>query len=162
LAEPGARLPHKVHLLTGGAPPAPEVIGRAERLGFEISHGYGLTESYAGATFCGWPDQWNERPPEERARLKARPGGRCPLLEDMMVADPSTLAPVRKDGQTVGEVFLRGNTIMKGYYRNPAETEACFRHGWFRTGDLAVWHPDEAIEIKDRSKDIIISGGENI
>jgi fatty-acyl-CoA synthase len=152
----------KIHVLTGGASPPAELIERAERLGFEISHGYGLTESYAAATINRPRSDWAELPRDERARLKSRQGVGGPLLDAMMVADPVTLAPVPHDGQTAGEVFLRGNCIMKGYLDNPAANQACFHDGWFHTGDLAVWHADGSIEIKDRLKDVIISGGENI
>ncbi len=151
-----------VKILTGGAAPTPSIIERMERLGFEVTHGYGLTESYGAAAVCTWRADSRDMAPVERARLKARQGVRVPMLDEMMVADPTTLRPVPKDGQTLGEVFLRGNTVMKGYFKNPAGTAECFAGGWFHTGDLAIWHSDGYIEIKDRSKDVIISGGENI
>jgi len=159
---PAPIAPGKVQILTGGAAPPPVVIERIERVGFEVTHGYGLTESYGPATICTWRDEWNELSAEERATFKARQGVAVPLLDQLIVADPITFAPVRRDGQTLGEVLLRGNSIMKGYFENPAATEESFRGGWFHTGDLAVWHADGSIEIKDRSKDIINSGGENI
>ena len=157
-----ARLTRRVQVLTGGATPPPAVIESIERLGFEVTHGYGLTESYGPATICRWRDEWGELSLGERAGLKARQGIAAPLLDAMMVADPDTLEPIRKDGESVGEVLLRGNSIMKGYLKNPAATEECFRNGWFRTGDLAVWYPDGTIEIRDRTKDVINSGGEKI
>jgi fatty-acyl-CoA synthase len=158
----GGRITRKVRVLTGGAAPPPSLLERIERLGFEVTHGYGLTESYGPATICRYRDEWGALPPEERAQQKARQGVQVPLLDQMMVAEPSGLAPVRQDGQEVGEVLLRGNSIMKGYFKNPDATEECFRDGWFHTGDLAVWHPDGYIDIRDRSKDVINSGGEKI
>jgi len=152
----------RVKILTGAAAPSPALLERVERLGFDVSHGYGLTETYGPALFCVWREEWDDLPLAARAQLKARQGVRVPVLDDMMVADPATLEPVPRDGHAVGEVFLRGNTIMKGYFKNSTATEECFQGGWFHTGDLAVWHPDDYIEIKDRSKDIILSGGENI
>ncbi len=153
---------HRVQILTGASAPSPALIEGVERLGFEITHGYGLTETFGGATYCAWQSQWDDLSLEQRARLKARQGVPAPALEALMVANPATLAPVPQDGATIGEVLLRGNTLMMGYFKSPAATAECFAGGWFHTGDLAVWHPDGYIEIKDRSKDIIISGGENI
>src|SRR5262249_30163768 len=145
-----AGIPQRVHILTGGAAPGAAVIERIEAMGFEVTHGYGLTESYAGAVISTWQPCWNELPAGERARLKARQGVRSPVLEAVMVADPETLLPVPKDGETLGEVFLRGNNLMKGYWKSPELTEECFRGGWFHTGDLAVWHADGYIEVRDR------------
>jgi fatty-acyl-CoA synthase len=133
-----------------------------EAKGFQITHVYGLTETYGPSTVCAWHDEWDARDNEDRARLKARQGVNYPVLDGLMVANPDTLAPVPWDGATMGEVFMRGNIVMKGYLKNPNATEEAFAGGWFRSGDLAVQHPDGYIEIKDRSKDIIISGGENI
>jgi fatty-acyl-CoA synthase len=133
-----------------------------EKMGFNVTHLYGLTESYGPATLCAWQDEWDELDLTERARLMARQGVRYPTLAGLQVANPDTHEPVPRDGATLGEVMLRGNTIMKGYLKNPRATEEAFREGWYHTGDLAVWHPDGYIEVKDRSKDIIISGGENI
>jgi fatty-acyl-CoA synthase len=127
-----------------------------------ITHVYGLTECYGPAVICAWHQEWDALEPAEKARLKARQGVRYPVLEELMVADAETLQPVPADGQTMGEVFLRGNVVMKGYLKNPKSTSAAFAGGWFHTGDLGVMHPDGYIELKDRSKDIIISGGENI
>jgi fatty-acyl-CoA synthase len=151
-----------VEVATGGAAPPSAVIAAMEAMGFRVTHLYGLTESYGPATICAWQPEWDKLPLPERAVHAARQGVAYPTLDGLMVADPVTLAPVPRDGVTMGEVMLRGNTVMKGYLRNPAATEEAFRGGWFHTGDLAVWHPDGYIEIKDRSKDVIISGGENV
>jgi fatty-acyl-CoA synthase len=156
------KLPRPVALMTAGSAPPAAVIAGAEALGFAITHVYGLTEVYGPATVCAWHDDWDELPAAERARLKARQGVNYAVLEGLMVADPLTLAPVAQDGETMGEVFMRGNLVMKGYLKNAQTTEEAFAGGWFHTGDLAVWHEGGYIEIKDRSKDIIISGGENI
>ncbi|WP_020558773.1 acyl-CoA synthetase [Thiofilum flexile] len=161
-AEAKARLNHPVKVMTAGAPPPAAVIQSMEEMGFSVTHVYGLTETYGPCVVSEWKDEWNERSVTEKARLKARQGVRAPLQEGLMVANPDTLEPVPQDGQTLGEVFMRGNIVMKGYLKNPKTTEASFEGGWFHSGDLAVWHPDGYIEIKDRSKDIIISGGENI
>jgi len=155
-------LRRRVEMMTAGAAPPAAVIGGIEALGFHITHVYGLTEVYGPAVVCAWHDEWDAGLPEEQARLKARQGVNYPVLEGLMVADPETLAPVPPDGVTMGEIFMRGNIVMKGYLKNPAATEEAFAGGWFHTGDLAVAHPDGYVEIKDRSKDIIISGGENI
>jgi fatty-acyl-CoA synthase len=156
------RFAHRVEVATGGAAPPSAVIEGMEAMGFHVTHLYGLTESYGPATLCAWQEEWNDLPLEKRALLMARQGVRYPTLAGMQVADPETHVPVPRDGKTLGEVMLRGNTIMKGYLRNPKATAEAFREGWYHSGDLAVWHPDGYIEVKDRSKDIIISGGENI
>ncbi|HWH38200.1 MAG TPA: acyl-CoA synthetase [Usitatibacter sp.] len=156
------RFEHGVEVATGGAAPPSAVIEAMERMGFRVTHLYGLTESYGPATLCAWQEAWDGLPLEERAVKMARQGVRYPTLEGLQVADPATHKPVPRDGETLGEVMLRGNTIMKGYLKNSRATEEAFREGWYHTGDLAVWHPDGYVEIKDRSKDIIISGGENI
>ncbi|XGA79120.1 acyl-CoA synthetase [Halomonas sp. CH40] len=153
---------HTVKVTTAGAAPPASVISGVEALGIEVTHVYGLTEVYGPVTVCAWHDAWNELPLEERARLKARQGVRYHMLEALCVADPNTLEPVPKDGKTMGEIMMRGNNVMKGYLKNKAATEQALEGGWYHTGDLAVWHADGYIEIKDRSKDIIISGGENI
>jgi fatty-acyl-CoA synthase len=157
-----APLPGPVEMMTAGAAPPAAVIGAIEALGFRITHVYGLTEVYGPAVVCAWHDKWDTLSADERARLKARQGVRYPVLEGLMVADPGTLTPTPRDGATLGEIFMRGNIVMKGYLKNPGATEEAFAGGWFHTGDLAVMHPDGYVEIKDRSKDIIISGGENI
>jgi len=156
------RFEHRVEVATGGAAPPSAIIEAMEKMGFNVTHLYGLTESYGPATLCAWQAEWDGLDLEARARLMARQGVRYPTMEAMQVADPGTHAPVPRDGKTMGEVMLRGNTIMKGYLANERATAEAFREGWYHTGDLAVWHPDGYIEVKDRSKDIIISGGENI
>jgi fatty-acyl-CoA synthase len=153
---------HVVEVATGGAAPPSAVIEAMERMGFRVTHLYGLTESYGPSTVCAWQEPWAELPIEERAARMARQGVACPTLDRQRVVDPQTMTDVPDDGSTLGELVLRGNTLMKGYLKNPGATEAAFEHGWFHTGDLAVRHPDGYVEIKDRSKDIIISGGENI
>ncbi|MHA6494963.1 acyl-CoA synthetase [Pseudomonas borbori] len=151
-----------VKVLTAGAAPPAAVIEAMEALAFRVTHVYGLTETYGPSVACEWKCEWDGETAEQRARLKSRQGVRAPLLDDLMVADPETLQPVPKDGETLGEIFMRGNVVMKGYLNNPTATAAAFSGGWFHSGDLAVWHADGYVEIKDRSKDIIISGGENI
>ena len=153
---------HPVHAMIAGAAPPAKVIGAVEEMGIKLTHTYGLTETYGPVTVCAWHGEWDELALEERAEIKARQGVRYPTLEGVMVADPETLQPVPKDGQTIGEIFMRGNTVMKGYLKNPSATAEAFEGGWFHTGDLGVWHPDGYVQIKDRLKDIIISGGENI
>ena len=152
----------QVEIMTAAAPPPPAVLERIEAMGFRVTHVYGLTEVYGPATVCAWHPEWDALEPRERARIKSRQGVRLPVEEGLMVADPESMAPVPMDGQTMGEVFLRGNLVMKGYLKNAAATDEAFRGGWFHSGDLGVWHPDGYIELRDRSKDIIISGGENI
>ncbi|WP_304641720.1 acyl-CoA synthetase [Pseudomonas sp.] len=153
---------HPVKAMVAGAAPPAKVIGAVEAMGIEVTHVYGLTEVYGPVTVCAWHDEWNELPLEDRARLKSRQGVRYPTLEGVMVANPETLQPVPRDGETLGEIFMRGNTVMKGYLKNPEATAEAFEGGWFHTGDLAVCHPNGYVEIRDRLKDIIISGGENI
>jgi fatty-acyl-CoA synthase len=155
-------LDRRIEMMTAGAPPPAAVIEGMEALGFHITHVYGLTEVYGPAVVCAWHDEWDTLPAAERARLKARQGVTYPVLEELTVADPATLVPVAPDGATMGEVLMRGNIVMKGYLKNPRATEEAFAGGWFHSGDLGVMHPDGYIELKDRSKDIIISGGENI
>jgi fatty-acyl-CoA synthase len=138
------------------------VIRAMNALGFRTGHIYGLTEVHGPSTMCAWQEAWDALPAEEQAGQQARQGVRYPQVAGQMVADPKTLRPVPADGRTIGEVMLRGNTVMLGYLKDPDATAASFRGGWFHTGDLGVQHPDGYIEIKDRLKDIIISGGENI
>ncbi|ADR59877.1 acyl-CoA synthetase [Pseudomonas putida] len=157
-----AAIEHPVQAMVAGAAPPAKVIGAVEQMGIKVTHTYGLTEVYGPVTVCAWHDEWDALSLEERARIKSRQGVRYPTLDGLMVADPQTLQPVPRDGDTLGEIFMRGNTVMKGYLKNPEATAEAFRGGWFHTGDLAVWHADGYIEIKDRLKDIIISGGENI
>lgn len=153
---------HKVKVMTAGAAPPAAVIAGMEAMGFDVTHVYGLTETYGPAVICAWQQEWDESTDAEKAVIKARQGVRAPMLEGIMVADPETLEPVPKDGETLGEIFMQGNLVMKGYLKNPATTQKAFTGGWFASGDIAVWHADGYIQIKDRSKDIIISGGENI
>lgn len=148
--------------MIAAAPPPAAVLAAMEQNGFEITHVYGLTETYGPAVVCEWHREWDELPLDERAQLNARQGVRYHMLEGLMVADPLTLEPVPADGQTLGEVFFRGNNVMMGYLKNEAATTKAFAGGWFHSGDLGVMHPDGYLELKDRSKDIIISGGENI
>jgi fatty-acyl-CoA synthase len=138
------------------------VIEAMERMGFRVTHLYGLTETYGPATVCVEQGDWPGLPLTERAGLMARQGVRYPTMGDIMVAEPASLAEVPSDGASLGEIMLRGNTVMKGYLKNPTATDEAFRGDWYHTGDLAVRHPDGYVEVKDRSKDIIISGGENI
>ncbi|MDC0033267.1 acyl-CoA synthetase [Alphaproteobacteria bacterium] len=151
-----------VEVATGGAAPPSTVIAALERMGFRCTHLYGLTETYGPAAFCAWQEPWNAMTLEGKAAKIARQGVRYPTLNDLRVSDPETLEPVPADGECIGEVLVRGNTVMKGYLKNPEATSAAFADGWFHSGDLAVMHADGYMEIKDRSKDIIISGGENI
>jgi len=152
----------EVDVYTGGAAPPSAIIAAMERMGFNVVHAYGLTETYGPSTFCAWQDEWDELDLDARAEKMARQGVRCQTLFEQTVMDPETMTPVPADGETIGEVMVRSNTVMKGYLKNPEATEAAFAGGWFHSGDLGVMHPDNYIEIKDRSKDIIISGGENI
>jgi fatty-acyl-CoA synthase len=156
------RFDHLVEVATGGAAPPSAVIEAMERMGFRVTHLYGLTETYGPATVCAWQEEWAGLPMSERAARMARQGVTYLTHERQRVVDPQTMADVPADGSTLGELVLRSNTMMKGYLKNPTATEVAFAHGWFHTGDLAVRHPDGYVEIKDRSKDIIISGGENI
>ena len=154
--------PQTVRIATGGAAPPSAVIAGMEAMGFAVTHLYGLTESYGPATICEWQPALDVMAPADKAGFMARQGVGHPLLEDASVRDPETLAEVPADGATIGELMLRSNTVMMGYLKNPEATAAAFQGGLFHTGDLGVRHPDNYIEIKDRAKDIIISGGENI
>ncbi|MDA0928291.1 MAG: acyl-CoA synthetase [Proteobacteria bacterium] len=153
---------HKVKVMTAGAAPPAAVIAGMENMGIGVTHVYGLTETYGPCISCAPQAAWNDLSIEDRAEMLARQGVRAPMQDEMMVADPETLEPVPKDGKTMGEIFMRGNLVMKGYLKNPKTTQESFAGGWFHSGDLAVWHEDGYAQIKDRSKDIIISGGENI
>ncbi len=151
-----------VHIMTGGSPPPAKVIRSMEELGFKVMHIYGMTELQGPSTFCAVQDSWGVLPLEERASYMARQGVRYPVVEGHIVGDPRTCEPVAKDSRTLGEILIRGNTVMLGYLKDPKATAEAFAGGWMHTGDLAVWHESGYIEIKDRKKDIIISGGENI
>ncbi len=159
LSEP---LPRTVRVMTAAAPPPAAVIAAMQARGFHVTHVYGLTETYGPAVVSAWQEEWDSLPAAEQARLKSRQGVRYPSLEGLRVMDPERMEAVPPDGVTLGEVMMRGNLVMKGYLRNPEATAGAFAGDWFHTGDLAVAHPDGYIELKDRSKDIIISGGENI
>ncbi len=155
-------LEQAVTAYVGGAAPPASVIGALERIGIHVVHLYGLTETYGPSHYCAWQSEWDTLNTDARADQTARQGVRYLTIEDSMVADPETMEPVPMDGQTLGEIMVRGNSVMSGYLKNPDATKEAFRGGWYHTGDLAVWHPDGYLEIKDRAKDIIISGGENI
>lgn len=157
-----ARLPRGLDMMVAGAPPTAAVIAAAEQAGVAVTQTYGLTEVYGPCVVSEWKSEWNDLPPDDRARLKARQGVRYHIQESMDVLDPLTMAPVAADGAAIGEIMIRGNIAMKGYLDDPEVTSQAFAGGWFHTGDLAVKHPDGYVEIRDRSKDIIISGGENI
>jgi fatty-acyl-CoA synthase len=161
-AEMKGNIEHEVNAMVAGAAPPAAVIEGMERMGFNVTHVYGLTETYGPCILCEWKDEWSDKGISEKAALKARQGVKSPMQEDLMVASPDDMQPVPRDGETIGEIFIRGNIVMKGYLKNPSASEEAFSGDWFHTGDLAVWHEDGYIEIKDRSKDIIISGGENI
>jgi fatty-acyl-CoA synthase len=161
-AEWRAGIGHEVHCLVAAAPPPAAVIEGMGRIGFDITHVYGLTETYGPAAVCAKHPEWSELPLEEQVRRNGRQGVAYLLEEGMAVVDPATLKPVPWDGETMGEIMFRGNITMKGYLKNPTATEEAFAGGWFHSGDLAVMQPDGYVKIKDRSKDVIISGGENI
>jgi fatty-acyl-CoA synthase len=156
------RLNHTVQFLTAAAPPPEAVLSAMAEQGFNVTHLYGLTETYGPATVNDWKAHWDELDGPARAKMKSRQGVRYHPLEDLTVMDPETMERVPADGETLGEVMFRGNVVMKGYLKNPKATAEAFRGGWFHSGDLGVMHPDQYIQLKDRSKDIIISGGENI
>ena len=155
-------LPHVVQFATAAAPPPEAVLAAMKAAGFNVTHLYGLTETYGPASINDWHREWDALSSDEQAEKKARQGVRYPVLEALDVLDPDSMQPVPRDGQTLGEVMFRGNVVMKGYLKNKPSTDAAFAGGWFHSGDLGVVHPDGYIQLKDRSKDIIISGGENI
>jgi fatty-acyl-CoA synthase len=155
-------LPHRVEFITAAAPPPESVLAAMCEAGFNVTHVYGLTETYGPAVVNEWRAEWENLDADARAAKKARQGVRYPALAELSVMDPRTLDPVPPDGETLGEVMFRGNIVMKGYLKNPQATKDAFSGGWFHSGDLGVLHADGYIQLKDRSKDIIISGGENI
>ena len=161
-AEQQASFEHRVSMMTAAAPPPAAILAGMRESGFDVTHVYGLTETYGPVVVCARQEDWSELSAEKLAARQARQGVPYTVQEDVMVASADTLEPVPTDGITIGEVMIRGNVAMKGYLKEPEATAAAFAGGWFHTGDLAVWHPDRYIELKDRSKDIIISGGENI
>ncbi|MEM7041787.1 MAG: acyl-CoA synthetase [Pseudomonadota bacterium] len=152
----------KVEMMTAASPPPAAVLQAMSELGIHVTHVYGLTEVYGPATVCAWQEAWAQLPLEEQAKRLARQGVCYPVLEGLDIMDPDSMIPVPRDGQTIGEIMMRGHDVMKGYFKDKEATEKAFKGGWFHTGDLGVMHEDGYIEIKDRSKDIIISGGENI
>lgn len=156
------KLPNTVHFFAAAAPPPAASIKKLEDQGFNVIHVYGLTETYGPAVVNAWHDEWDDLEVNARAQVKARQGVNYPVLEGISVRDPETMEEVPRDGETMGEVMFRGNVVMKGYLKNPKASAEAFEGGWFHSGDLGVWHPDNYIQLKDRSKDIIISGGENI
>ena len=153
---------HTVEVMTAAAPPPAAVLEGMEKSGFHMTHVYGLTETYGPAVICAWKEEWDALPVEEQAIRKSRQGVRYHALDGLDVMDPDTMQPVPRDGETMGEVMFRGNVVMKGYLKNPGTTDASLAGGWFHSGDLGVMHADGYLQLKDRSKDIIISGGENI
>jgi len=156
------RFDQRVKIATGGAAPPSAVIAGMENLGFEVTHLYGLTETFGPSTVCVWQPELETMPLDRKAAFMSRQGVATPMMEEAAAIDPATMQPVPSDGKTIGELMLRGNTVMMGYLKNPAASAEAFAGGWFHSGDLAVMHPDGYVEVKDRSKDIIISGGENI
>ncbi len=153
---------NKLKIMTAGAPPAPTIIRNMEKIGAEITHTYGLTEVYGPHSVCAWQPTWENLSEAEMAKVKSRQGVPYIVTHYMDVVDPATIEPVPRDGQTIGEIVMRGNNVMTGYYKDPEATETAFAGGWFHSGNLAVMHPDGYVQIMDRKKDIIISGGENI
>ena len=156
------KLNNSVKIMTAAAAPPPSILVDIEKKGFDVTHVYGLTEVYGPAVVCEWKEEWNNLKPGPKSQKKARQGVQYPSLEELSIRDPKTMKAVPKDGKTIGEVMMRGNMVMKGYYKNKKATKEAFSNNWFHTGDLGVMHSDGYIELKDRSKDIIISGGENI
>ena len=156
------KLKNKVYVLTAGAPPPSVIFKKMKNLGFEVMHVYGLTETYGHITQCAWKDEWNDLDEEKQNEIKARQGVRYPNTEGVDVMDPETMKPVPRDGKTMGEIMIKGNIVMKGYFKDKEATDKAMKDGWFHSGDLAVIYPDGYVKIQDRSKDIIITGGENV
>ena len=155
-------IPNKVYVMTAGAPPPSSILKKMHSLGFEVMHVYGLTETYGHVVHCAWNETWDLLDQEKQSELRSYQGVRYPHTEEIAILNPDNYKPVPNDGTTMGEIMIRSNTVMKGYYKNPEETKNSMKEGWFHSGDLAVRHPNGYIQVKDRSKDIIISGGENI
>ena len=153
---------HTVNVVTAGAPPPAATLEAVQKMGLQVNHVYGLTETYGHVSICAWQEEWNELSAEEQAQLKSRQGVNFPMMESLAVLNPETMQPVENNGEDIGEIMIRGNCVMKGYLKNKEETDKSMAQGWFHSGDLAVMYPNGYIQIKDRSKDIIISGGENI
>ena len=157
-----ARFDHKVNVVTAAAPPPASTLEAVQKMGFDVTHVYGLTETYGHISVCAWQDQWNELSAQEQSDLRSRQGVKFPMMEGLAVMDPETMTHVKKDGVEIGEIMIKGNCVMKGYLKNKEATDEAMSGGWFHSGDLAVMHPNGYIQIKDRSKDIIITGGENV
>jgi len=153
---------HTIHAFTAGAPPPPAVLAKVAELGVEVQHVYGLTETYGHVTQCDWKREWDALPTDEQAEIKGRQGPRMAMMEGATAVDLNTRAPIPVDGEAEGEILLRGNTVMKGYFKNPEATAEAFEGGWFKSGDAAAIYPGGYLKIRDRLKDVIISGGENI
>ena len=153
---------HTVNVVTAGAPPPAATLEAVQKMGLKVNHVYGLTETYGHVSICAWQEEWNELSAEEQAQLKSRQGVNFPMMETLAVLNPETMKPVENNGEEIGEIMIRGNCVMKGYLKNKDESDKSMAQGWFHSGDLAVMYPNGYIQIKDRSKDIIISGGENI
>jgi len=153
---------HTVNVVTAGAPPPAATLEAVQKMGLKVNHVYGLTETYGHISICAWQEEWNELSTEEQAQLKSRQGVNFPMMETLAVLNPETMKPVENNGEEIGEIMIRGNCVMKGYLKNKDESDKSMAQGWFHSGDLAVMYPNGYIQIKDRSKDIIISGGENI
>ena len=155
-------LKNKVYVMTAGAPPPSSILKKMQSLGFDVMHVYGLTETYGHISHCAWNESWDNYNEDKKSEIKSFQGVRYPHTEEVAVLDPKNYKPVPKDGKTMGEIMIRSNTVMKGYYKNSDATKKIMNNGWFHSGDLAVMHENGYIQVKDRSKDIIISGGENI
>ena len=153
---------HTVNVVTAGAPPPAATLEAVQKMGLKVNHVYGLTETYGHISICAWQEEWNELSAEEQAQLKSRQGVNFPMMESLAVLNPETMKPVKNNGEEIGEIMIKGNCVMKGYLKNKEESDKSMAQGWFHSGDLAVMYPNGYIQIKDRSKDIIISGGENI
>ena len=153
---------HKVNVVTAGAPPPAATLEAVQQMGFDVTHVYGLTETYGHVSMCAWQDEWNELSVEEQSKLRSMQGVKFPMMEGLTVMNPETMKEVKNNGEEIGEIMIKGNCVMKGYLKNKEETDKSMSGGWFHSGDLAVMHPNGYVQIKDRSKDIIISGGENV
>ena len=161
-AEEKREYSQQVYVVTAGAPPPAATLEAVQKMGFDVTHVYGLTETYGHISLCAWQDEWNELSVEEQSKLRSRQGVKFPMMDGLAIMNPETMEHVKNDGEEIGEIMIRGNCVMKGYLKNKEETDKAMAGGWFHSGDLAVMHPDGYIQIKDRSKDIIISGGENV
>ena len=161
-AEEKREYSQQVYVVTAGAPPPAATLEAVQKMGFDVTHVYGLTETYGHISLCAWQDEWNELSVEEQSKLRSRQGVKFPMMDGLTIMNPETMEPVKDDGEEIGEIMIRGNCVMKGYLKNKEETDKAMAGGWFHSGDLAVMHPNGYIQIKDRSKDIIISGGENV